>query len=168
MSMTSSLVAGHIHTLQASGWTQPEIAATARINRRTIHNVLTGTVATVHQRTAHAILALRPAQAPNRVPALGTIRRIQALAAMGWPTTHIGAIAGMQVSQVNDLMAGRLKRIPRAWADTVDTVFRTLCVAVGPSPRTRRIAARNGWVPALAWDDIDDPGARPREFEAVP
>jgi hypothetical protein len=157
MSTPSSLVARHLRNLQAAGWTQPEIAAAAHVDRRTVYNVLTGKVATVHQRTAHAILALRPRCAPRRVSVVGPVRRIQALAVMGWPTTHTGALAGLQLSQVNDLMSGRVKTVPRAHADAIDEVFRTLCHTAGPSPRTRTIAARNAWVPASAWHDIDNP-----------
>jgi hypothetical protein len=89
------------------------------------------------------------------------MRRIQALALMGWPIAHVGTAAGMHGTQVNELMAGRRKRIPRKQADAINKVFRALWMTPGPSPRTRTIAARNGWVPALAWDDIDDPNAEP-------
>lgn len=159
MSTLASLVARHLRTLQAGGWTQLDIAAAARVDRRTVHNVLSGRVTTVHQRTAHAILALLPGRPPARVPSIGTVRRLQALAVMGWPTTHIGAIAGL--TRVNDLMAGGLKRIPRAHATAIDTVFRTLRDTDGPSQLARSVAARNGWVPASAWCDIDDPDETP-------
>lgn len=155
MSLPASLVARHIRTLQAGGWTQLDIASAARVDRRTIHNVLSSRVTTVHQRTAHAVLALLPSRPPARVPSIGTVRRLQALAVMGWPTAHIGAIAGLP--RVNGLMAGGLKRIPRAHAAAIDAVFRTLRDTDGPSQLSRSVAARNGWVPACAWNDIDDP-----------
>jgi lambda repressor-like predicted transcriptional regulator len=152
----------HIHTLKKRGWTNPEIADTADVDRRTIHNVLHGEVATVHQRTARAILALRPDDAPNRVPAIGTRRRLEALAVMGWPMAHIGAEAGIRGTQVTEIVVGRRKRIPREQAQAVERIFRERALKAGPSKRTRTIALRNGWVTALAWDDIDNPDEKPQ------
>lgn len=157
----ATLVGRHVTALKEGGWTEPEIAAAAGIDRRTVYSVVTASRPHVHQRTAEAILALAPAHAPNRVPALGTMRRLQALAAMGWPLAHIGHIAGMHSTKVNDLVAGRRKRIPRAQANAVDQMFRALHNTPGPSPKTRTAAARNGWVPAAAWTDIDNPDAQP-------
>ncbi|MFE6634714.1 hypothetical protein ACFVFT_14745 [Streptomyces tendae] len=152
----------HIHSLRKHGWTNPEIADTAGVDRRTIHNVLHGEVATVHQRTARAILALRPDDAPNRVPAIGTRRRLEALAVMGWPMAHVAAEAGIRGTQVTEIVVGRRKRIPREQAQAVERIFRVRALKEGPSKRTRTIALRNGWVTALAWDDIDDPDEKPQ------
>jgi lambda repressor-like predicted transcriptional regulator len=157
----TTLVARHVTALKAGGWTEPEIAAAAQVDRRTVRNIVTTAHPRVHRHTATVILALSPSNAPNRVPAVGAMRRIQALAVMGWPIAHIGTAAGMQGTQVNELMAGRRKRIPRQQAEAIDKVFRALWATPGPSRRTRTVAARNGWVPALAWDDIDNPEATP-------
>lgn len=160
------LVARHVASLKAGGWTEPEIASAAGVDRRTVHNIAAEARPNVHWRTAVAVLTLAPSKAPNRVPALGATRRIQALAVIGWPIAHIGTVAGMRMTLANELMAGRRKRIPRQQAEAIDTVFRTLRGIPGPSQRTRTIAARNGWFPAEAWDDIDDPTAQPRPAAA--
>ncbi|MFE0808171.1 hypothetical protein ACFW34_11895 [Streptomyces sp. NPDC058848] len=152
----------HIHTLRKGGWTNTEIADTAEVDRRTIHNILHGEVATVHQRTITSILKLRPEDAPNRVPAIGTRRRLEALAVMGWPISHIGAEAGIYGTQVTEIVVGRRQRIPRDQAEAVARIFREKALTPGPSKRTRTIAAQNGWVSALAWDDIDDPDEKPQ------
>ncbi|MYR46761.1 hypothetical protein [Streptomyces sp. SID5910] len=152
----------HIHTLKKHGWTNPEIADTAGVDRRTIHNIIHSAVANVHQRTARSILALRPDDVPNRVPAVGTRRRLEALAVMGWPMAHVAEEAGIRGTQVTEIVVGRRKRIPRGQAEAVDRIFRERALKPGPSKRTRTIAAQNGWVSALAWDDIDDPDEKPR------
>jgi len=162
----AALIARHIAALKDGGWTEPEIAAAAGLDRSTVHGIVTASHPHVHQRTAVAVLALAPCNAPNRVPTLGTARRIQALAVMGWPLAHIGHVAGMYLTQINDVVAGRRKRITRAQAEAIDAVYRALCTTPGPSPRTRTIAARNGWVPAQAWDDIDNPAALPQRHAA--
>ncbi|MEV7154857.1 hypothetical protein AB0N77_09560 [Streptomyces misionensis] len=154
-------IISHIGVLNTAGWTNGEIAETAGVDRRTIHNILHGYVTNTHRPTAAAILRLRPEDVPNRVPAIGTMRRIQALAVMGWPISHIGELAGIRGTQVNELMAGRRKRIPRAQAEAAERVFRDRWMRSGPSAQARTVAARNGWVPALAWDDIDNPNEQP-------
>lgn len=153
---------GHIHALQQAGWTNREIADIAGVDRRTIHNILHGYVATVHRPTAAKILAVRAEDVPNRVPALGSMRRVQALAVLGWSVSRIGAEAGIRGTLVNELVAGRRKRVPRAEAEAVARLFRERCMTPGPSKTTRTVAARNGWVPPLGWDDIDDPEEQPQ------
>ncbi|TXJ78576.1 hypothetical protein E2C11_16345 [Streptomyces lavendulae] len=137
-------IISHIGVLNTAGWTNGEIADAAGVDRRTIHNILHEYVAHTHRPTADSILRLRPENAPNRVPIIGTVRRIQALAVMGWPISQIGDLAGIRGTQVNELMAGRRKRIPRAQAEAVDRVFRERWMQPGPNVRTRTIAARNG------------------------
>lgn len=145
----AALVARHVAALKSDGWTEPEISAAANVDRRTIHNIATAARPNVLRSTAAAILQLAPCDAPNRVAATGTMRRLQALAALGWPLAHIGHVAGMYLTQVNDVAAGRRKRIPRQQAEAVDTVYRALRATPGPSPRTRTVAARNGWTAAV-------------------
>lgn len=154
-------ITGHIHQLQRAGWTNVEIAAFAGVDRRTVHNILHNYVATVHRPTAAAILRLRPEDVPNRVPVIGSMRRVQALAAIGWPIAHIGAEAGVRGTLINELVAGRRKRLPLWEAQGIDRVFRERCMTPGPSKTARTVAARNGWVPPLAWDDIDNPDEKP-------
>jgi transcriptional regulator with XRE-family HTH domain len=154
-------ITGHIHTLQKAGWTNVEIADFAGVDRRTVHNILHNYVATVHRPTAAAILRLRPEDVPNRVPALGSMRRVQALAVMGWPVSHTGAAAGIRGTLVNELVAGRRKRVPLREAQEIARVFRERCMTPGPSKKARTCALRNGWASPLAWDDIDNPDERP-------
>ena len=153
----TSLVGRHVAALKSGGWTDPEIATAAGIDRRTVHNITTAGRPTVHRSTATAILKLSPCGAPNRVPATGAMRRLRSLAAMGWPLAHVGHVAGMYLTQVNDVAAGRRKRIARQQAEAIDTVYRALCGTPGPSPRTRAAAVRNGWTAAT--DDVDSPVA---------
>lgn len=45
--------------------------------------------------------------------------------------------------------------------DRIAALFRRLAMLPGPSKVARTVARRNGWVPPLAWDDIDSPDATP-------
>lgn len=108
-------------------------------------------------RAALRYKALRARLGHRRVDALGTRRRLQALAALGWPFRVVSVELGWEPT-----MAQKLTKVDRVWADTaadVRVVYDRLSMTPGPSEQTRRRAARAGWLPPLAWDDdrLDDP-----------
>lgn len=94
------------------------------------------------------------------VDATGTRRRIQALMALGWPQALIGAELGVKQRAVSNWLARQYvtARNAKAVADLYDR----LSMTPGPSEITRSRALARGWVPPLAWDDIDDPAATPQ------
>ncbi|GAA2608439.1 hypothetical protein GCM10010399_44090 [Dactylosporangium fulvum] len=101
---------------------------------------------------------------PRRVPAIGTTRRLQALAALGWRWSDLAERLGVtwQAVQQHAIRGNRVVHVDIA--RRIDDVFRQLCATAGPSALSRRRAEEKGWVPPLAWDDgdIDNPDARPR------
>lgn len=97
-----------------------------------------------------------------REPALGSIRRVQALQAIGWPrwlqAEHAGLPSHRSLSNIHR----------RAWvyADTaraVATLYLRLQNEDGPSARTEDLAWKAGYPPPGAWvgQDIDDPATVP-------
>jgi transcriptional regulator with XRE-family HTH domain len=132
----------------------------------------------VKRETADAILAVQPELRllgdRRPYPARGTIRRIQALMCAGWSMTEIAARLDMFPSSV-----ARLLRQRDTWASVarkVEALYEVMWDEV-PVPETKyqqmsvdgakRYAAAHGFVPALAWDDIDaDPF--PPEQEPAP
>lgn len=123
----------------------------------------------VRHRTAAAILALQPSDGLLAPAALtdntGTRRRIQALAAIGWPLTRIGERIGMSPENVGALL--KRPTVQSRTATKVAAVYRAMAGAVPPdTPATRRCrqaAARKGWHSPAAWsgETIDDPAAEP-------
>lgn len=102
----------------------------------------------------------RTCQDHSRLPAAGTCRRLQALAALGWPSAAIAA--RLQVSDAAVIARTTSSRtVDRRTAARVRRVYDELSMSVGPSSITRKRALAKGWVPPLAWDDdtIDDPAA---------
>lgn len=93
------------------------------------------------------------------VDATGTRRRIHALMALGHSTPRIGTACALDESTIRTL-ATRQRITPRS-AQRIARVYDELSMTVGTSTKTRRYAARMGWAPPLAWDDIDDPRERP-------
>lgn len=98
-----------------------------------------------------------------RVDALGTIRRLQALSAVGWKHELMAAWLDMSPKNFSRLIGGRQGHVA-AWRArrTVDLYEQHWQGPAGhPGPTAR--AATEGWAPPLAWDDdaLDDPDARP-------
>lgn len=99
---------------------------------------------------------------PAHVDSTGTARRLQALAAIGWSLDALTPHLGCSVGALQSRRMARWPTVTRASAERVARVYDELSMTAGPSSRTRDVAARNGWVPPLAWDDdIDDPAATP-------
>lgn len=99
------------------------------------------------------------------VPVIGAQRRIQALMALGWTSEDIRQAAGWRhrnyVLRILEGQKGKPCRwLERHTHDTICAVFDQLCMVLPPdSPYRRRsatIARNKGYLPPLAWDDIDN------------
>ena len=90
---------------------------------------------------------------PDRsfLSAVGTTRRIRALARMGWTLQHIGERMGVTRASVAASTSGR--RVTARTARTIRDIYDDLWDVPGPSATTIRRATRAGWPPPLAWDD---------------
>ncbi|WP_194894710.1 hypothetical protein [Catenulispora pinisilvae] len=163
-------VAERLVDLQQAGWTTSQIAYAAGLSAVYVR-ILAGIgtkpqPATVRPATAQAIAALRAEDrfgpsVPDTalVNPVGSIRRLTALAAVGWPQTELcrrlGLASPPMLLPERPILAGRA----RAIAD----LYRQLWDVPGPSTSAAIRARRRGGVPPAAWDDdaIDDPRAQP-------
>lgn len=105
---------------------------------------------------------------PRLVDATGTRRRIEALGALGWTGAQIGVEMGVSGAQIGQLRAQR--QVTRPLAARMVEVYERLATTRPPettrterhnASRQRNKAARLGWLPPLAWLDIDDPDEHP-------
>src|SRR4051794_36009730 len=164
-------VRDHLIALRAAGIGVERIAQLTGLSLSHIRDLAStrpgasATTRKVRRATADRILAIpvgSATRAPrSRVPALGTRRRLQALARLGWPL---------------DLLADQLKRRPTSLRRSMDgntvtadtarsAVLYARLEATGPpeitavqraaSDAMRREAAQRGWPSPLRWDDID-------------
>jgi hypothetical protein len=97
-----------------------------------------------------------------RVPALGSIRMVQALQAIGWPRWLQAEHAGLPSRR----SLGNIHRREWVYAETASAVaalYLRLQNEDGPSARTEDLAWKAGYPPPGAWagQDIDDPAAQP-------
>lgn len=154
----------HLERLTAAGWSYAQIARTAGIAHRTVGVATTAT--SVSTQTARSILniPIGPPPADTRdVDATGTIRRVRALIAIGWPLAHLAPRFGLYVTALGRITNGQTEHVRATTADTIALDYRHLARLPGPSSRARRHAATRGWHGPAAWDDrtIDDPQASP-------
>jgi hypothetical protein len=92
---------------------------------------------------------------PRVVDATGTRRRLQALMRMGWTTAELAARGGWNTPEAVQMIARR-DMVNHANRDRVARLYDALAMIPGPSSLTAQRAARAGWAPPLAWDDIDN------------
>ena len=100
-----------------------------------------------------------------KVSSVGVMRRLQALAFMGWSCEAVARKIGSHYRPLNRLRDGGREHVMLSTHLKVDAVFRELALveAPGHSGRVARSHARSkGWVSAAAWDDIDDPAEQPQ------
>ena len=92
------------------------------------------------------------------VPSTGTVRRLQALVALGHLEGDLALRLGMTQANLTGLVNGHHDQVTPARRDAVDALFREMWT-IQPigwvHDRNRRLAVRNGWVGPLAWDEID-------------
>jgi len=163
-------VAAVLNELLAAGWTPSHIAHAAGLSavyvRILLGNGSTPPPVKVRSSTARAIAALGPESrfgpaVPDSalVNPTGSIRRLQSLAAIGWPQTELCRRLGLVSPPI--LEPGRLILAGRARA--IADLYRQLWDVRGPSNSAAIRARRSGAVPPAAWDDdtIDDPRAQP-------
>lgn len=102
--------------------------------------------------------------APATVPSLGTVRRIQALQAIGYSQPDIAAESGVDLDTLrNPLLRGTT--VYSTTAARIAAAYERLCETPAPPSRNasyaRTTARRSGWPPPGAWLDIDDPSEVP-------
>ncbi|WP_433078942.1 hypothetical protein ACQP1P_38765 [Dactylosporangium sp. CA-052675] len=157
----------HAEALRAAGLGTRQIAALAGINRKALQDVLNGSTGRIRPATAAALLAVpltAEVAAKTVVPAVGTHRCQQALAAAGWSLTMQAAEVGWTVSNYFGLL--RRTAVIAQTARLVRDLYERWQALPPPEGHAanlaRRRAREKSWFPPFAWDDdIDNPDALP-------
>ncbi|MDG4791973.1 hypothetical protein O7626_39865 [Micromonospora sp. WMMD1102] len=160
----TSVVRDHLAWLAAAGMTRQAVTADSGVSDRTLRNVIHGTRPSVNGDTAALLLAVRPrAVVENgRLPALGTVRRLQALVAYGYGIEHISTLSGLSMRHLFDLVAGRRPTVTIRVRHMVTDVYERYSTTPGPSKWAWAAGRARGWALPGAWDNIDDPDAVPQ------
>lgn len=165
-------VRAHVAALQEAGMSFRAITLAAGYrSRNSLATALSRTK--VRRATAARILAVT-AETDTRdlryVSAIGSARRLQALAVLGHPSRHLAAALGQKDhSTVLDIQTGRVWQVRALTASRISALYDRLWSTPGPSKETTRRALARGWVGPLAWndDELDDGYAMPddRRYE---
>jgi len=111
----------------------------------------------------------------SRVASTGTRRRLQALITVGWTPELLAAQLGRRPSSLRGSMTSR--SVTARTAQDVAALYARLWNAQPPeltgdqraaADGARAHAAAHGWLPPLAWDDIDTDPAPPATAPAPP
>lgn len=150
-----------------AGRTLSDIAATAGIDKAALSMTISrrrqGHVARISQGRALRLIAAetKPA-AGGRVDATGTRRRIQALSRSGHPLTALAAATGIKDATLRAIRDHVVTTTDAAYAKAVAAAYPDFENTPGSSVQTQRHAIQRGWAPPAAWDNVDDPGERPK------
>lgn len=99
------------------------------------------------------------------MPAVGVVRRLHALRAIGWRLQDIADSLDVSTGALSSLLYKNRDQthVTRSLYTRVLATYDRMSATPGPSPMTRDRALKAGFAPPLAWDDdtIDDPNAEP-------
>lgn len=131
----------------------------------------------ITRKTEAALLAVPFTRVDNRdqhvlVDPTGTIRRLKALMALGWPAGQLVARLGWSHRTLWVLMRSPGPIRAHTRHDVIELYAELSSRLPAPSRQVtarRRLSQRYGWAPPAAWDDdeIDEPGATPSGHEPV-
>lgn len=175
--LSAEPVRRHVEELLAGGMTYTAIAERAGVSVTTVEDA-GREQSEVHRVTAEAILGVPLTPHPEgQIDATGTRRRLQALATLGWSQNAIVAESvhtgtPLTLSVVRYIMAGTSPTVRVRTRDAVASLYER-CSMIRPAPSravsmARAIARREGYLPPLAWNDIDDPNEQPEGWQYQP
>lgn len=170
----------HLAMLMANGVSDRSIAKASTVARSTLRKIIDGQNGRVLKVTAEKILSVQPGIDALgdgcQVDSTGTVRRLQALVAIGWPQSRIADQVGIGSGNFQTLLKSPTVRVRTAKkvSDLYDCLWDKTPAATSSFERAaitraRDAAAARGWLPPMAWDDdtIDDPTATPDMGEKV-
>ncbi len=167
----------HVAALLSAGMGRAEVARLAGVSPVVITRLIRGDTLRLTPETDRRLRGVqhRPieAQEVGMVSACGSIRRLRALAAVGWTFQQIAELGAVRRHIYSEcVQRGRVYAATRA---AIADVYAHLWDETPPEStaarRARLRAQREGWPPPLAWDDgygphgIDNPGATPHPWK---
>jgi hypothetical protein len=105
---------------------------------------------------AHKLYLL--GRSPRLVDASGSRRRVRALLALGWTNLEVAEACGRTTREWAHYIATSDGRIREDIARDVAAAYERMSMTLPEGKyrnRGRTLARRKGWLPPLAWDDID-------------
>lgn len=169
---TLQRVLSHLRYLVADDMSHAQIGFSAGVSQSTVSQLISGQRRRLLSSTASKLLQVRPTDRTETcmVPAVGAMRRLQALYWMGHSSMDLALETGMHQDTVRLIARGAWEKTTEARAQAVRKAYDKLAMRYGSSDYARRFAAKYDWHGPLAWDDdtIDDPRAVPQTDAITP
>jgi hypothetical protein len=176
--------ARHIELLRSHGMSDKEIQAESGLCQNVFYRIV-GQRSDIRRDSEARILAVKPRQVDTprsgvHISGRGTILRLRALAADGWPAGQLGELCGKRKQFIVYLQNSNPgTTMVRRWvADYVAALSAQLAgqqpedhgVAAHIAERIRKTAAGKGWAGTAYWDpdDYDNPDFTPAVQDATP
>lgn len=153
----------HLNWLRSEGMSWADIAKEMGYTASpTVHRIMRKD--RVRRTTANRLLSIRPARSSDRalMDSAGSVRRLQALACMGWSNAELSRRTGIHQSVLSEIRLGNFTTTRGTVARQIAEQYEELAYVDGGSARARTAAKRGKWAPPAAWDDIDNPKAKPQ------
>lgn len=159
----------HLRMLFDTGHSHRTVSEATGVSRHVIGSLVYRDDRPVNQKAVDAIMALEvrpPWDTPGvimadrmLIPGTGTVRRLRALARMGYPLPRIAEVVGVNEDYLQVLInSDSTARVRVGTARSVSEFYQSATRNIPGwkcSERTRRWAEDKGWAGAGAWDDID-------------
>lgn len=149
----------------AGGWSYAAIATLIGCSDTVIVDLIAGKERispTIDRRISRIPQQPAPLRGRAYANSVGTIRRGQALVAIGYPVHLIAAAVGVTPDSLGKTINHNKDQVLASTAQAMTAIYRQWARKPGPDERSRRRAQRLGWHGPMAWDDnIDDPTAIP-------
>ncbi|WCZ37005.1 Helix-turn-helix protein [Corynebacterium heidelbergense] len=157
-----STAAAHIHRLKALGWRYSQIADAAGVSPDTLTNYATGRYRSGRRSVIARILAIP--LAPPAITPTGVARRLQGLMALGWRSDELADALGVTRTTIYSLTRGVS---PHPKSPTMAPRIAEFAEEHGYTYRREPtiFTRARAWVPIAAWDEIDNPAAKPAPSE---
>ena len=163
-------VAAHLRALSAAGISYERVSEIAQLNTKTPKTIAVGQRERCRKEVAAAILAipvdpLTYGHPGATMTAVGSVRRILALCAIGYTLTELAPRVGLTLNELSAITTQRRgrSRIKVARARKIHALYEELWDKPTGNERAKRLARTREWAPPLAWDEdtINDPAASP-------
>lgn len=156
-------VIAHIHTCQRAGMSQCLIGRKADVAQSTISRLLSRPGIGCLRTQGERILTVRPGDFDDHSdrPSTGTVRRIRGLYYAGHGPLSITQHAPLSLTLITEIAGAEYPLVTSASESAIKAAAVALATVTGNSRAAKARALRERWAPIGAWDDIDDPAARP-------
>jgi hypothetical protein len=170
----SELAWAVIAELADAGWTGAAIADAYNISTNVCQDVVARHLAggdpwLLANLTSRRLLS-PPVRRPRYgfVPVVGSTRRLQALASIGWTYPDVIRLTGITASVLSDVQSMRRPLIAARSASLITDAYDDLSRSMGSSTRARFRARKKGWYAPADWEyaDLDDPNSFPEDVKS--